>query len=73
MVPLGARSGKNSNQRTPDQTGVGIGKKSMNLHDTKNFKATALDEDTLRREAPSIFALGPMAGVSYEKVEVMQR
>ena len=36
----------------------------MNLHDTKNFKATALDEDTLRRQAPSIFASGPMAGVS---------
>ena len=45
----------------------------MNLHDTKNFKATALDEDTMRRQAPSIFASGPMAGVSYEKVEVMQR
>lgn len=36
----------------------------MNLHDTKNFKATALDEDALRRQAPSIFASGPMAGVS---------
>ena len=36
----------------------------MNLHDTSNFKATALTEDTLRRQAPSIFASGPMAGVS---------
>ena len=36
----------------------------MNLHDTTNFKATALEEDTLRRLAPSIYAAGPMAGVS---------
>ena len=36
----------------------------MNLHDTTNFKATALEEDTLRRQAPSIFAAGPMVGVS---------
>ena len=36
----------------------------MNLHDTTNFKATALEEDTLRRQAPSIFAVGPMTGVS---------
>jgi len=36
----------------------------MNLHNTSNFKATALEEDTLRRQAPSIFAAGPMAGVS---------
>jgi len=36
----------------------------MSLHDTINFKATALDEDTLRRQAPSIFASGPMATVS---------
>jgi hypothetical protein len=36
----------------------------MNLHDTINFKASALDEDTLRRQAPSIYASGPMAGVS---------
>ncbi len=36
----------------------------MNLHDTSNFKASALSEDTLRRQAPSIFASGPMAGVS---------
>jgi hypothetical protein len=35
----------------------------MNL-DTSNFKAAALSEDTLRRQAPSIFASGPMAGVS---------
>src|ERR1051325_8133836 len=36
----------------------------MNIHDTTNFKAAALDEDTLRRHAPSIFASGPMLGVS---------
>jgi hypothetical protein len=36
----------------------------MNLHDTTNFKATALSDDTLRRQAPSIFAPGPMSGVS---------
>jgi hypothetical protein len=36
----------------------------MDIHDTKNFKGTALDDSTLRREAPSIFASGPMAGVS---------
>ena len=33
-------------------------------HNTINFKASALDDLTLRRQAPSIFALGPMAGVS---------
>ena len=37
----------------------------MNLHDTTNFKATALEEETLRQRAPSIFAAGPMAGVSH--------
>jgi hypothetical protein len=36
----------------------------VNLHDTTNFKAQALDEDTLRRRSPSIFAAGPMQGVS---------
>jgi hypothetical protein len=30
----------------------------MNLHDTTNFKATALEEDTLHRLAPSIYAIG---------------
>lgn len=29
-----------------------------------NFKATALNDETLRRQAPSIFAEGPMFGVS---------
>ena len=33
-------------------------------NNTSNFKATALEEDTLRRQAPSIFAAGPMVGVS---------
>ncbi len=36
----------------------------MDLHDTKHFKGTALDDSTLRTQAPSIFASGPMAGVS---------
>jgi hypothetical protein len=36
----------------------------MNLHDTTNFKATALEEATLHRLAPSIYAAGPMVGVS---------
>src|SRR5437762_14383868 len=36
----------------------------MDLHDTKHFKGTALDDSTLRTQAPSIFALGPMHGVS---------
>ena len=33
--------------------------------DTTNFKAIALTNDTLRNRAPSIFALGPMIGVSH--------
>jgi hypothetical protein len=36
----------------------------MNQHNTTNFKATALSIDTLRNRAPSIFASGPMLGVS---------
>ena len=36
----------------------------MQWNDTTNFKATALEEDTLRRQAPSVFATGPMSGVS---------
>ena len=37
---------------------------SMNIHETSNFQGTALDEAALRSQAPSIFAPGPMAGVS---------
>jgi hypothetical protein len=33
-------------------------------HDTSNFKAQALTDETLRAQAPSIFASGPMLGVS---------
>jgi len=33
-------------------------------NDTTNFKATALTDNALRAQAPSIFAAGPMAGVS---------
>lgn len=36
----------------------------MNTHNTTNFKATALEENALRIQAPSIFASGPMLGVS---------
>ncbi|MEI6075995.1 MAG: DUF932 domain-containing protein [Verrucomicrobiota bacterium] len=36
----------------------------MKIDDTVNFKGTALTEENLRREAPSVFASGPMAGVS---------
>lgn len=36
----------------------------MSLHDTSNFKAMALTDEILRRQAPSIFASGPMSGVS---------
>ncbi len=36
----------------------------MKLNETSNFKGTALSEQTLRGQAPSIFATGPMAGVS---------
>jgi hypothetical protein len=35
------------------------------IGDTTNFKATALSEETLRRQAPSIYAAGPMARVSH--------
>ena len=37
----------------------------MTLHNTSYFKATALDDTMLRRQAPSIFATGPMSGLSY--------
>jgi hypothetical protein len=36
----------------------------MRMQETSNFKATALSEDTLRSQAPSIYASGPMQGVS---------
>src|ERR1041385_7095943 len=36
----------------------------MRLNDTSNFKAMALNQETLRAQAPSIFASGPMQGVS---------
>ncbi len=34
------------------------------MNETSNFKATALTADMLRRQAPSIYASGPMLGVS---------
>lgn len=36
----------------------------MNMNDTTNFKAVALTDETLHHQAPSIFAAGPMSGVS---------
>lgn len=36
----------------------------MKMTETSNFKGTALSEQTLRSQAPSIFASGPMQGVS---------
>ena len=58
-------AGESSDQRTPAQTRWRHWKESrMTTNDTTNFKATALEDDTLRRQAPSIFAVGPMAGVS---------
>ena len=36
----------------------------MNTNETSNFKAGALSLETLRQQAPSIFASGPMVGVS---------
>jgi hypothetical protein len=36
----------------------------VNTQNTTNFKAEALEEETLRSQAPSIFAPGPMTGVS---------
>ena len=36
----------------------------MSINNTSNFKGTALNEQTLRTQAPSIFASGPMQGVS---------
>jgi hypothetical protein len=36
----------------------------VKLQETSNFKATALTEEALRSQAPSIYASGPMQGVS---------
>jgi hypothetical protein len=36
----------------------------MKINETSNFKGIALNEQTLRTQAPSIFASGPMQGVS---------
>ncbi len=36
----------------------------MNTRNTTNFKACALNDETLRTQAPSIYAPGPMVGVS---------
>jgi hypothetical protein len=40
------------------------GESLMKANETTNFKATALSDETLRQQAPSIYASGPMAGVS---------
>ena len=72
-MPSGARQESPIPARTGSIPVGGAQKVSptVNLSNTTNFKATALEEDTLRQRAPSIFAVGPMAGVSYAKVEVM--
>src|SRR5271165_6167764 len=36
----------------------------MKINETSNFKGTALSEQTIRSQAPRIFASGPMQGVS---------
>ena len=36
----------------------------MNIQTTTNFKGIALNDETLRAQAPSVFASGPMLGVS---------
>src|ERR1039458_9428004 len=65
---LRGRRARGRRETKPAHTGSipggGTGKTSMKLTDVCNFKATALRDDTVRRQAPSIFALGPMAGVS---------
>jgi len=65
-VPPGARSESSPNQRHLAQRRWAALERHprMNLHDTSNFKAAALGDDTLRNRAPSIFASGPMQGVS---------
>ncbi len=40
------------------------GKEVVKFENITNFKAVALNEETLRAQAPSIFAAAPMAGVS---------
>lgn len=42
----------------------GTVKEHMHRQHTTNFKALVLEEETLRHQAPSIFASGPMTGVS---------
>ena len=39
-------------------------KKHMKINDTSNFKGVALSDESLRAQAPSVFAAGPMVGVS---------
>ena len=62
----GRPTGKQFKQRTPAQNRWVARERQqrMNRNDTSNFKATALNDETLRTQAPSIFACGPMQGVS---------
>ena len=66
MVPPGARQESSSPSANRLKPGGQYREREqcMNRQDTTNFKAAALDEDTLRSQAPSIFADGPMAGLS---------
>lgn len=54
------------NQSVNRQWSVGGNERAFQMRDPvySQFKATALSEDTLRSQAPSIFAEGPMFGVS---------
>ena len=62
MVPPGARQEIFQTAQTGSNPVGGAKKEHMNRH--LNFKASALEEATLRTQAPSIYAEGPMLGVS---------
>src|SRR5438128_627289 len=61
-LALGKRAIQHANQIT--WLAAAKRESRMRVNDTTNFKATALSEQTLRSQAPSIFASGPMQGVS---------
>ena len=62
MVPPGARQEIFQTAQTGSNPVGGATKEHMNR--PLNFKASALEEETLRTQAPSIYAEGPMLGVS---------
>ena len=64
-MPPGARLERTSYQAPAGSIPAGgTDTERQCMHDTTNFKATALEDSQLRAQAPSIFAAGPMAGVS---------